>query len=206
MTKLCASKHYKNIIFDFGNVLGEFKIDQLLDECCQSHHEHLKKIIFHDWDNYDGGKYQQDEYVKSCLNLASEDEKEKILSFFKDWYLRLHPIDEMHQWIMQLKNEGYHLYILSNAPIIFEEHIDIYPNMSLFDGKVFSGRIQLAKPDIRIYQYLLDKYHLKADECFFIDDKKENVEAAMQIGIKGMVYDHNLDMIRQKVNGDCFFN
>ena len=39
------------------------------------------------------------------------------------------------------------------------------------------------KPDIRIYQTLLNRYHLKADECLFIDDSLANLEGAKQAGL-----------------------
>ena len=35
----------------------------------------------------------------------------------------------------------------------------------------------------RIYQALLDKYQLKADECIFIDDRADNIKAASLLGL-----------------------
>ena len=48
----------------------------------------------------------------------------------------------------------------------------------LFDGGVASCEVKVNKPDPRIYQALLDKYHLRADECIFIDDRADNLVAA----------------------------
>ena len=192
-------KKYKNILFDFGNVLGVFRVNQLLQECCGYDDEHLREVIFHDWDLFDAGMYSNEEYIQSCLELANVVEKEAVKKFFNDWFYHLHPIDEMHDWIVELKEKGYRLYILSNAPVIFEKKISHYPIVKLFDGCVFSGSIRLAKPDVRIYQHLLDKYDLKAKECFFIDDKVENIEGAFKVGIDGMVYDHNLEEIKKRI-------
>ena len=113
----------------------------------------------------------------------------------------LDDIEEMQQWVYELKKGGYHLYILSNAPVIFEEYAYTYSFTDLFDGAVYSGSIQLSKPDKAIYYYLLDKYQLKAEECFFIDDKSCNVEAAKECGIEAMVYHQNLDDIKKAVLG-----
>ena len=52
-----------------------------------------------------------------------------------------------------------------------------------------SGRVKLRKPNKEIYEYLLNTYMLKAEECVFIDDRKENIDAAMAVGMKGIVFD-----------------
>ena len=51
----------------------------------------------------------------------------------------------------------------------------------LFDGGIASCEVHINKPDPRIYQALLDKYQLKASECVFIDDRRENVQAAFEL-------------------------
>ncbi|MGX8690338.1 MAG: HAD-IA family hydrolase, partial [Bacteroidaceae bacterium] len=39
-----------------------------------------------------------------------------------------------------------------------------------------------------IYQQLLTRYDLKPEECVFIDDRKDNVDAAIALGMSGIVY------------------
>lgn len=189
----------KNIIFDFGNVLGIFDIEKLVQKCGYTCTESIRQAIFHDWDALDAGLVSYENYVQKALDLACEDEKEAVQCFFEKWYLLLENVEEVHEWIYELKKEDYHLYVLSNAPVIFEEHVFNYSIMKEFDGAVFSGSIKLSKPDIRIYDYLLEKYHLKADECFFIDDRKENIDGAISCGIKAMVYHHNLEDIKKAI-------
>ena len=50
-----------------------------------------------------------------------------------------------------------------------------------------SYTVHLAKPDPAIYQTLLDRYGLKAEECVFLDDTVRHVEAAQALGIAGIV-------------------
>ena len=61
----------------------------------------------------------------------------------------------------------------------------------LFDGGVASCEVKVNKPDPRIYQALLDKYHLRADECIFIDDRADNLVAASALGF-GIYEMHNI--------------
>jgi putative hydrolase of the HAD superfamily len=54
----------------------------------------------------------------------------------------------------------------------------------LFDGVVISSRIQMVKPEIQIYEYLLATHGLIATETVFIDDLSENLVAASTLGIQ----------------------
>ena len=58
----------------------------------------------------------------------------------------------------------------------------------MMDGIVISAEEKTVKPEAEIYQVLLKRYSLKADECFFIDDSPANIEAAAQIGMSGFVF------------------
>jgi putative hydrolase of the HAD superfamily len=49
---------------------------------------------------------------------------------------------------------------------------------------VISADIGLIKPDSEIYDHLLDKFKLKAEETIFIDDSRENIKAALKKGLR----------------------
>lgn len=53
-----------------------------------------------------------------------------------------------------------------------------------FEGIVVSGTEKILKPDARIYQLLLTRYGLIANESLFIDDNQENINAANKLGFK----------------------
>ena len=50
-----------------------------------------------------------------------------------------------------------------------------------------SYTVHLAKPDPAIYQALMERYGLKAEECVFLDDTVRNVEAARALDMAGIV-------------------
>ena len=70
----------------------------------------------------------------------------------------------------------------SVAPVYFAEWASDYDLLKKFSGTVFSAPLKMAKPDPQIYRYLFDTFSLKPEECFFIDDLKENIEAAERLG------------------------
>ena len=57
------------------------------------------------------------------------------------------------------------------------------PFLKYMDGTVFSCDVKQLKPEADIYQTLLDKFGLKAEECVFIDDRPVNCEGAQKAGI-----------------------
>ncbi|MEA2068429.1 MAG: HAD-IA family hydrolase, partial [Verrucomicrobiota bacterium] len=80
---------------------------------------------------------------------------------------------------------GIPVHILSN---IGGHHIDAIKNnwSGFFDGAAglfLSYQIGFRKPDPSIYHHVLDHLNAEGPQCFFLDDRPENVEAARAEGI-----------------------
>ena len=56
------------------------------------------------------------------------------------------------------------------------------------DGVVFSYRCKLIKPEKEIYEYICETYGLKPEESVFLDDREDNVQAARNMGMNGIVF------------------
>ena len=93
--------------------------------------------------------------------------------------------------IADLKQAGYKLYVLSNMSrefIDFLREQEVYAN---FDGDVVSCEVGVVKPMPEIYDLLLDRFSLDPKDTIFIDDRKENIEAAEAKGITAFHFDRN---------------
>jgi len=93
-------------------------------------------------------------------------------------------------FIKRCKKEGHKIYGLSNWDpesfvLLKEKHPHLF---DLFDGIIISGHVKANKPHPPIYHALLNQYQLEPHRCWFIDDQKENVEAAQKIGINAIVH------------------
>ena len=53
-----------------------------------------------------------------------------------------------------------------------------------FDQFYLSQEIQLRKPNKDIFNFVLESNNLKPEQCFFVDDTKENTDMAESLGIK----------------------
>jgi 2-haloacid dehalogenase len=85
--------------------------------------------------------------------------------------------------------QHYEVYGLTNWSMetfpAAREHFGI---LQMIDRYVVSAAERLIKPDPRLFQVLLDRYGLRAEECTFIDDNPDNVAAARKMGMKGIVF------------------
>ncbi|WP_055668367.1 HAD family hydrolase [Desnuesiella massiliensis] len=180
----------KNIVFDVGNVLVSFNPLQYLEsfKLDKDVKDHIMEAIFKskEWIELDRGTLTEDEAVQMFC-LSSEEHSEAIKAIMANWMSMLTPIEESISILKELKRREYKIYILSN----YHEKSFKYINennefFSLIDGKVVSSEIKLLKPEKEIYEELINKYSLKAEECLFIDDTLTNIEAAKEIGIKGV--------------------
>ena len=96
-----------------------------------------------------------------------------------------------------MKQSGNSVYALSNwSSETYPLAKKRYTFLEWFNGEVISGQVRLIKPQPEIYRYLLKVHDLKARETVFIDDSQENVYAAINEGIHGILF-HNPLQLRQ---------
>ncbi len=184
----------KNIVFDIGNVLVDFRWRALMDELqlAQETRKIFERTVFRSpwWGELDHGIYEEAEILKNFR----EDNKEHLEEFNLVWDHRdklVEPYAYAVDWIVQLKEAGLKVYLLSNYPReVFALHTECgnFPFLDKVDGKVISGFVKKIKPNADIYEHLLKEYSLCADECVFIDDREENIETARKLGMKGIVF------------------
>lgn len=184
----------KNVIFDVGNVLVSFRWRELMEDLGLSKdlQNTFEKTVFGSpwWGELDRGVIEESEVVKSLREDSGEHGKEFDLIWSNRGKL-VAPYDYALEMIEVLKAKGLKVYLLSNYPEeLFEMHTKsgCFPFIDKVDGKVVSGYVKLVKPEREIYEYLLKAYDLKAEECVFLDDREDNIEAAEAIGMKGIVF------------------
>jgi len=95
----------------------------------------------------------------------------------------------MVRWQQALQQRGLLTAILSNMGDSVLDHIlSKHAWIQRFDVLVWSYQLGIAKPDPAIYRYALDKLGTRPEETLFIDDKRENIEAARALGIQSIEY------------------
>ena len=190
----------KDVIFDFGGVVCTFSQDAILDDFCTGEaHARLKPVLFHSWQALDEGTADYEEYVAETLKLLDGEDKQIAQRFFREWHRSMRPIPGIWALVGELKARGYGVFLLSNASTWFAGHLDDYPILRLFDGRLISAPEKMAKPEERIYRLALERFGLNAAETLFVDDRSENTEAAERVGIAGYVFDGDAEKLRERI-------
>ena len=182
----------KNVVFDIGKVLMSFDWEDFLKDMGYSG-EKLEKIaeatfLSDVWQERDRGVLSEEEYVEQCVALAPEYEEDirEVMRRTPD-SVKLYPYAKT--WVEYLKKKGYRLFIISNfSKHMTESNVKNMPFRKFMDGEVFSYEVHELKPDPVIFQLLLDKYFLNAEECVMIDDRPENCEGARSVGMHAIEF------------------
>lgn len=188
----------RNVVFDFGNVIGRFDEAELIARFCPEKADRpiFRQAVFHDWASLDAGATAYEAYIARALKLLPARLHPQAQAFFRDWCGCLPYMEGMPELIAQLKAARIPLYLLSNAPVCFAEQLERFDVLRGFTGAVVSGPLQMVKPEPGIYAYLLERYHLPAAECVFIDDRAENIEGAKRCGMEGYLFDGDAARLR----------
>jgi len=192
----------KNVIFDLGNVLVKADFNKFKQRLyANGVSEEVFYNIFADSNKmqmeFESGIMSKDEFVNSCVgsfkNILS---KEVFIDCFNSWF---EEIPKMKDFLLELaKNQKYKLYLLSNTnPLHFEHILEKYDYVNLIDTFLLSFKLGCLKPDSYIYEKIIRENNLIPDETIFIDDLKENCEAAERLGIKTIQYSDHSEFIEK---------
>lgn len=193
----------KNIVLDMGNVCCKWDVDYISSKLTtnKEDQEFLIKYLFQSpqWLQLDKGSISLKEAKQQLLESVSKEKRKLIEYGFEHWFEYFEQFDEMEEFIKEYKQKGYHFYLLSNCSLQFNQY---YQTKSIFqhlEGLYISAAHQKIKPNLDIFEDFLKEYRLQANECFFVDDLKENVEGAKKIGMQGLVYHGNVQELKQLI-------
>jgi len=196
-----------NIVFDLGGVVFNWQPDAIIRsifEDTETQDLVRKRVIEHsDWVELDRGSIALEQAIDrgaARTGLPAED-IERLLEVVPRF---LTPIEATIELIHELSSTGNRLFVLSNmhlASIAYLEQRHTF--WDVFDGIVISSRIKMVKPEIQIYEHLLNRYQLKPGDTVFIDDLQENLAAASSIGIQTIRFTDSARCRRALADLEC---
>lgn len=184
----------KNIIFDLGNTLIYFDFHYFYEGIAQLEKKFdIKKFVKHISDKkldraLFTGKINHKQYFKALKK------KFNLKIGFKD-FIRLYSDifwenTQMLEFLEKLLEEKkYKVYLLSNTDSAHYNFIaHNYPLVKSIKNRILSYKINMVKPEKKIFKYVINKYGLKPEETILIDDMKDNILSASKCGIKTIHY------------------
>ena len=182
----------RNVIFDVGGVLLDWNPDRLLAGYYDDPAERdtMKQAIFlhADWLALDQGVISEPDLLRRIAARAGRPVPE-LGNLFEVVRDSLHPKADSIALLESLAARQVPLYCLSNMPAGTYAHLrQRFDFWRLFSGIVISGEVRLVKPQPEIFQYLLGRHGLVAEDTLFIDDTASNVAAAQALGLHTVLF------------------
>jgi putative hydrolase of the HAD superfamily len=182
------------VIFDYGRVLtgppDPAAYAELLRITGLSA-DRLDQFYWKDRNAYDEGKLTGLGFWRQIAHDEGLKLTESEIAELNLWDARMWTRGDpaMLAWQLAVKQRGLLTAIVSNMGDSVHEHmVRELPWLSRFDVLVWSYQLGIAKPDPEIYFYALKKLGTQPAETLFVDDKAENVDAAIALGMKGLIF------------------
>jgi len=184
----------KNIIFDLGNTLVYFDLGYFYSGIAEREKRlnaaKFKKFIIKnrlDIKLITGRLSHKDFFKKLKKKFDLKIGYNDFIYFYSDIFWVNENMKRFLEKISRVKK--YKLYLLSNTD---SPHINFinnnFPFIKIIKNRVLSYKVNMAKPDKKIFQYTLDKFKLLPEETVLIDDIKENLLSAQKLGINTIHY------------------
>ncbi len=175
------------IIFDFGDIFinldKQATIDGLQRLGLSSWNEDLDRLNI----SFEKGQISRDNFLLGIKKHIPTATIEDILAAWNAVLLDF-PLHRLE--FLQLLSQKYRLFLLSNTDAIHIDHFEQREGASFygdfykcFEKVYFSYEMGMRKPDAEIYHALIRQHELSPKRTLFVDDKKDNTEAAKALGL-----------------------
>lgn len=184
----------KNIVFDMGKVLLGYDADRVCSRYMDDEEEKkavcTSVFVSPEWLMLDMGVISEEEALERMqARLNTDHAKEMAALCLEHWHeYNMWPMESMGELVRELKGKGYGIYLCSNASLRLLKCYQMIPGIEYFDGILFSAQVKCIKPQREMYEHLFNRFSLKPEECFFIDDVALNIEGARACGMDGYCF------------------
>ena len=184
----------KAVLFDFGGVLLQHMdgIDhRAIEQRFGLAERTLMRCLYREsrYMEYQVGGCTLDEWMGSVraamVTAVGEEMAASLISAVEQAERPLNP--DMLALVERLRASGYRTGIISNTiPGMEERFQQQVPHLiPLFDVRIGSGDLRIAKPDPEIYLHAARSLDLAPQLCVFTDDVAKYAQAAREVGMHG---------------------
>lgn len=190
----------QTVIFDLAGVIVEDPSAGMITYCAnhfQVSREALLAALNKHWDAWHRGSLSEQELWKRAttdMHIQNQPYDSLWLDGFKQ-VRREKP--EMLLLLKQLKHQGYTTALLSNIGAPLVSYVEQHPFEDI-DRYFFSCEMGLIKPEKGIYERALQGLGCQPEAAVFIDDRRENVEAATRLGIPSILF-RTCDVLKEQL-------
>jgi putative hydrolase of the HAD superfamily len=187
-----AALRIKNVIFDFGGVLINWRPQDVVAELFNEPEVQdavMRSVFLHpDWLELDRGTLHEDEAAArfSARSGVSSELIGEMLERLRD---SLNLLPDTALLVQSLVEHGIPVYGLSNMSVqtfeLLQKRHEIWP---LFRGIVISGAVGMVKPEHAIFEHIASEYGLVPAETVLVDDQAANILTADDLGFQTILF------------------
>ena len=185
------------VLFDFGNVLSgppDPAVWLRMQQMSGLNAATLDREYWTPRDDYDRGTLTGEAYWDAVAENAgtnfTREQRTKLLALDVELWTSMN--EPMLAWVRELHEAGVRTGILSNIGDAMAEGIRAkFDWIGRFHHAIWSHSLKMRKPEPEIYAAAAHGLGVAPQHILFIDDKVENIDAAIAAGMQGIVYiDH----------------
>jgi putative hydrolase of the HAD superfamily len=176
------------IIFDFGDIFVNLKKEASIEEFSKLGLNGPNEELLIMNDMFERGKISEQQFIDGFKKFIPNADVHEIR---KAWNAIIGEFPLYRLEFLQMLSKKYRLFLLTNTDAI---HISRFEHMvgvsffsdfyQCFEKVYYSFEMGMRKPDTEIFNHLLKQHDLSPKRTLFIDDKKENTDAAAALGIQ----------------------
>lgn len=176
------------IIFDFGDIFVNLEKETSINEFKKLGLDGPNEDLIAMNDLFERGKITELQFIEGFQKYIPEAD---ILDIRKAWNSVIGEFPLYRLEFLQMLATKYRLFLLTNTDAT---HISRFEHMvgisffsdfyQCFEKVYYSFEMGMRKPEPEIFNYILKKHDLSPKRTLFVDDKKENTDAAAALGIQ----------------------
>lgn len=191
----------KNIIFDYGNVIFEIDFKKAQNALAQLGIPNIESFFGHKghdelFSKLETGSITPAEFRTGIRKAASNDSlsDEQIDAAWNSIFVGIPKT--VHETLLAAKVK-YRTFLLSNTNEIHYNYFTNYlkkeyqidDNDHLFEKAYYSQLMLMRKPNVEIFQKVIEENNLVPEETLFIDDSPQHLEGAKKAGLNVLLMD-----------------
>ncbi|MES2829929.1 MAG: HAD family phosphatase [Bacteroidota bacterium] len=198
----------KNIIFDYGNVIFEIDFKKAQNALSQLGIPNIESFFGHKghdelFSKLETGSISPAEF-RAGIRVAANNSNlsdEEIDAAWNSIFVGVPP--SVHDTLLEAKAK-YRTFLLSNTNEIhynfftdyLQKEYQISGNDDLFEKAYYSQLMFLRKPNVEIFQKVIDENNLIPEETLFIDDSPQHLVGAKEAGLHTLLMDKHPSELR----------
>ena len=174
----------------YGVIIKESKgyfIPYTFEHFNRNEHERLTKAFREDFlfTKAGNGELCSDEFL-SLLGYLNPAET------MRDYLTNFLTLDQEFLWFAERNYRQHNFVLLSNDVKEWSKYLfELHGLKKYFKESIISGKIHMRKPENRIFAYTIKHLQCDPQDCVFVDNSVQNLNAAQEAGIKTVLFNRD---------------